>query len=256
FPEMEADGLDTIRAETPRQICPDTGQMLIPIQGFLLKIPDHVILVDTCVGNDKTFPQVPQWQGRSGTRFLAALQAAGVTPDDVTHVLCTHIHIDHIGWNTRLEAGRWVPTFPTARYLLPKADCDQLAAEKSPLFTESVLPVVEAGQAELVEGDRRIGDFVEIVPTPGHTAGHVSVLVQAAGRKAMIAGDAIHSTVQCGRPHWTFRYDFDKALAVRTRRKLLEEAAADGRLFIASHFLLPSLGRVEAQGDVFRWAEA
>ena len=122
FPTAGAELQGAMQKHVPHQLCPNTGRMILPIQGFLLKTPAHVILVDSCVGNDKTNPNTPGWHKRSGTRFMAALTAAGVRPEEVDYVLCTHLHSDHVGWNTKLEDGRWVPTFTNARYLMPAAD--------------------------------------------------------------------------------------------------------------------------------------
>jgi glyoxylase-like metal-dependent hydrolase (beta-lactamase superfamily II) len=244
-----------LRRYAPRQLCPETGVMLLPIQGFLLKTPDHVILVDACVGNDKTFEMFESWHKRSDGRFMAGLAAAGVTPRDVDYVLCTHLHVDHVGWNTRLDNGRWVPTFPNARYLMPAAENAHHAREGGTIYAESVLPVIEAGQADLVGSDHMLGDHVALIPTPGHTPGHVSVSIRDGGAEAIITGDALHSTVQCARPHWNFVYDHDKPLAVASRRSLLTRAAETGPLVLGSHFPLPSLGRVRARGDAFDWVD-
>ena len=153
FPDMEPDGLELIRSKAPRQLCPKTGMMLLPIQGFLIKTPQHVILVDACIGNDKTCEFEQQWHMRSDGRFLAGLTAAGVTPEDVDYVMCTHLHIDHIGWNTRLSDGRWVPTFPNAKYIFPAADHDHFSQDPNTSYQESILPVIESNQAELVSSD-------------------------------------------------------------------------------------------------------
>jgi glyoxylase-like metal-dependent hydrolase (beta-lactamase superfamily II) len=256
FDDVSAEDLDVLRRYAPRQLCPETGVMLLPIQGFLLKTPDHVILVDACVGNDKTFEMFETWHRRSDGRFMAGLAAAGVTPADVNYVLCTHLHVDHVGWNTRLDDGRWVPTFPNASYLMPGLDHDYFVADGGPVYTESVLPVIVAEQAELVGPDHMLGDHVALIPTPGHTPGHVSVSVRDGAAEAIITGDALHSTVQCVRPHWNFAYDHDKPRAAASRRSLLSRAAETGPLVLGSHFPLPSVGRVRAAGDAFDWDES
>jgi glyoxylase-like metal-dependent hydrolase (beta-lactamase superfamily II) len=255
FPDMGADGLELLRREVPRQVCPDSGRMLLPIQGFLIKTPQHTILVDACVGNDKSNDWFPAWHQRSDGRFMAGLAAAGVGPADVDYVLCTHLHVDHVGWNTKLEDGRWVPTFGNARYLLPAADNTHFSAAPSAVYNESVLPVIEAGKAELVGPDHMLGDYVSLIPTPGHTPGHVSVRIADGGDEAIITGDAIHSTVQCLRPDWNFALDHDKPLAEASRRALLATAAETAPLVLGSHFPLPSLGRIITAGDAFRWKE-
>ena len=253
YPNAGPDVSRIVEAHVPGALCPDSGRLILPVQGFLLKTPAHVILVDSCVGNHKTVPGMPDWHRRESGRFMASLTAAGIGPDDVDYVLCTHLHTDHIGWNTRLENGRWVPTFSNARYLLPAADDEMLRNRSGEPYGESVQPVIEAGQAELVSGAHKLGDHVTLMPTPGHTPGHVSVLLQSGTSEAVITGDALHSTVQCWHPEWHFKYDVDAETAVASRRALLEASAEENRLVLGSHFALPSIGRVRAKGDAFRW---
>ena len=158
-----------------------------------------------------------------------------------------------IGWNTRLEDGRWVPTFPNARYLMPAAEEEVVRNLGLDMHRESVAPVIEAGQAELVSGEHALGDYVTLKPTPGHTPGHVSVLVRSGGAEALITGDAIHTTVQVHHPEWEFTFDADGPAADVTRRRLLETVSERGCKVLGSHFSLPSTGRVRADGDSFMW---
>ena len=253
FPTAGPDVARIIEELAPGSVDQSSGRLILPVQGFLLKTPDHVILVDSCVGNDKTNTSLPDWHQRSDTRFEAALTAAGVGFDDVDYVLCTHLHVDHVGWNTRLVDGRWVPSFPKARYLMPARDEAKQRAQNGDMYRESVLPVIEAGQAELVDGAHELGDYVTLIPTPGHMPGHVSVRVASDGAEAIITGDAIHTTAQCTHPEWHFRFDADAEQAVTSRRFLLETASEAACLLLGSHFSLPSIGRVHAVGDVFRW---
>ena len=255
FPDAGDDVGEVIRRHASRQICGATGRMILPVQGFLLRTPDHLILVDACVGNHKESPGFPDWRMKTDNRFMSSLESAGAAPEDVGYVLCTHLHTDHVGWNTRLEDGRWAPTFPNARYLMPRADEGPLRESGSALYGESVSPVIEAGQAELVEADHQLGDYVSLIPTPGHTPGHVSVRIRSGAAEAVITGDALHSTAQCWRPDWAFKYDADADLAKTSRRRLLETVAEGGQRVIGSHFTLPSIGRVQAEGDAFRWDE-
>lgn len=199
FPTAGPDVAKQIETLVPGSVSAD-GRLVIPIQGFLLKTRSHIILVDACVGNHKTLPKLPEWHQREDSRFMTALHAAGAAPSQVDFVLCTHLHSDHVGWNTVKENGQWVPTFPNARYLMPSADKDHYAANPNDTYTESVLPVLAAGQAELVSAGHKLGDEVTLIPTPGHTPGHVSVLVQSAGVEAVITGDALHSAAQCTHP--------------------------------------------------------
>ena len=255
YPNAGPDVAAIIEAHAPGSICTQSGALILPIQGFLLKTPSHTILVDSCVGNDKTVPGTPDWHQRSDGRFEAALLAAGVGFDDIDYVLCTHLHTDHVGWNTRKLDGRWVPTFPKARYLMPAADEDVQRTRKGDVYIESVLPVVEAGQAELVQAGHMLGDHVTLVPTPGHTPGHVSVKVTSGGHEALITGDALHSTAQCHHPEWHFKYDADPERAVTSRVDLLEAAAESDCVVLGSHFSLPSIGRVKRTSNAFRWEE-
>jgi len=253
FPNAGPDVRALIEAHVPQAVCGQTGGLILPIQGFLLKTPSHNILVDSCVGNDKTNQEHPNWHKRSSGRFMAALTAAGMEVGDIDYVLCTHLHTDHIGWNTRLEDGRWVPTFPNARYLMPSADEAFQRSHGTDNYLESVLPVVEAGQVELVEPGHMLGEHVTLVPTPGHTPGHVSVLVKSNTQQAMVTGDAVHSTAQCWHPDWHFKFDADAEMAVVSRRQLLERCAETDCMVLGSHFALPSLGRVRSEKDAFRW---
>ncbi len=255
YPTAGPDVREIIQAHVPNQLCPATGRLILPIQGFLLKTGTHTILVDSCVGNDKTVPGNANWNKRSDNRFMASLTAAGVSPEDIDYVLCTHLHIDHVGWNTRLEDGRWVPTFPNARYVMPAADDEAFRPGATNSYCESVLPVIETGQAELVAPGHMLGDNVTLMPTPGHTPGHVSIHLKSGTAQAVITGDALHSTVQCWQPDWLFKFDMDGGMAAASRRQLLEEASESGRIVLGSHFTLPSIGRVKVQGDAFRWEE-
>lgn len=253
FPNAGPDVARLIEACAPGNICAASGMLVIPIQGFLLKTPSAIILVDACVGNDKTNKGRAEWHRRADGRFLAGLTAAGVGPGDVDYVLCTHLHSDHVGWNTRLEDGRWVPTFPKARYVLPKADEAHYRALGADLYRESVLPVIEAGQAEMVDAGHALGDHVSLYPTPGHTPGHVSVRIHSQGEEAVITGDALHCSAQCLYPDWHFKYDEDAVRAVASRRRLLEMASDTGCTVLGTHFRLPSIGRVRDAGESFRW---
>jgi glyoxylase-like metal-dependent hydrolase (beta-lactamase superfamily II) len=255
FPDMGEDGLSLMQNVVPRQLCPDTGFILLPIQGFLIKTPQHTILVDACVGNDKNYDFFKKWYKRSDGRFMAGLMAAGITPADIDFVLCTHLHVDHVGWNTRLENGRWVPTFPNARYILPAADNAHFSADPGVVYTESVLPVIAAGQADFVCSHHMLGDYVSLVPTPGHTPGHVSVRITDAGHEAVITGDVMHSPIQCYHPEWSFLFDHDSVQAASTRRSFLASACDAGQLVLGSHFPLPSLGTVQEHDTAFKWVQ-
>jgi len=253
YPNAGPDVRSIIEKHSPDGICSISGRLILPIQGFLLKTPSHNILVDSCVGNDKNLPDDANWHKRSDTRFTAALTAAGVGFDDIDYVLCTHLHADHVGWNTKLENGRWVPTFPNARYLMPTADEEMQRQRNGDVYVESVLPVIAAGQVELVDAGHMLGDHVTLIPTPGHTPGHVSVQIRSGNHEAIITGDALHSTAQCWYPEWHFKYDADAEMAARSRRRLLERSSESGCIVLGNHFALPSIGRVKEEKNAFRW---
>lgn len=255
YPTAGPDVAAILDSYVPGCLCQYSGQLILPIQGFLLKTPSHLILVDSCVGNGKTVPRTPNWHKRSDNRFESSLKAAGVSFEDIDYVLCTHLHTDHVGWNTQRIDGRWVPTFPKARYLMPAADEEVQRLGNGHMYLESVLPVVEAGQADLVQAGHMLGDHVRLIPTPGHTPGHVSILIQSKNREAVITGDALHSAVQCWFPNWHFKYDADAETAVNSRIKLLERVSESNCIVLGSHFSLPSIGRVKADGHAFRWNE-
>lgn len=178
----------------------EADTLILCFQSYVVKTPHHTILIDSCIGNDKPRPQRPKWHMKTDDTYLRGLNAAGLAVDDIDFVMCTHLHVDHVGWNTRLENGRWVPTFPKARYVFAKQEFDywsgQNAKAEVPPFADSVLPVVEAGRHELVGSDHQIGDHVRILPTPGHTPGHIAVTVGRGKDDAVFAGDLIHSPLQ------------------------------------------------------------
>lgn len=242
----------------PRAIDPASGNLVLPIQAFLVRTKRHTILVDTCVGHDKSRPQRPFWHLKRFDTFLPQLAAAGAKPEDIDYVMCTHLHSDHVGWNTQLRDGRWVPTFSNARYIFARSEWQEFEATHAkhpqPQFLDSVLPIMEAGQAQLVEKDFALDDEVWLEPTPGHTPGHFCVRIASRGAKAVITGDCIHSPVQCVEPHWIMRADSDPQLAKATRRNFLESVSDSGVMVCATHFPEPSIGRVTARDRAF-WFE-
>lgn len=232
------------------------GRMLMSFHSFLLRTGRHTILVDTCCGNDKERPARPQGHRlRSG--WLTELARAGVRPEEVDVVMCTHLHWDHVGWNTQLVDGSWVPTFPNARYLFGRIEWDhwRTQADTDPVtdtrqvLDDSVRPIFDAGLATLVETDHRITDAVRLEPTPGHTPGHLSVRITSRGAEAVITGDLMHHPVQCCRPDVNSRFDVDPDLARRTRRAFLADNAARGALVLGTHFPTPTAGRLVARDD-------
>jgi glyoxylase-like metal-dependent hydrolase (beta-lactamase superfamily II) len=264
FPLTVADDWAEHRAWTQsRAMDPASGNLVLCIQSFLLRTRHHTILVDTCVGDHKSrSPKVypSNWNMTSGEVWLRRLAAAGVRPEDVDYVMCTHLHADHVGWNTRLVDGRWVPTFPKARYIMSRLELEHRQQDLRPKLRESlvdsVLPVVEAGQAQLVRSDFALDDQVWLEPTPGHTPDHFSVHLRSGGSDAVITGDLMHSPVQCRRPEWNSIADFDPDQARATRRSFLARCCDRSTLVCATHFPSPSFGRVLARGDSFDFSYA
>lgn len=242
----------------PRALDPVSGNLVLAIQAFLVRTRWHTILIDTCVGHDKSRPQRLFWHMKKFDTFLPRLAAAGVRPEDVDYVTCTHLHSDHVGWNTQLRDGRWVPTFPNAKYIFARSEWEGFEAlhrkHPQPQFLDSVLPIMEARQAELVSGDFALDDEVWLEPTPGHTPGHVCVHLASQGSEAIITGDCIHSPVQCVEPEWIMRADFDPTLARTTRRSFLERYCDSNVMVCATHFPEPSTGRIIQRDKVF-WFE-
>jgi glyoxylase-like metal-dependent hydrolase (beta-lactamase superfamily II) len=187
--------------------------------------------------------------------YMRALAAAGFSVDDIDFVMCTHLHVDHVGWNTRLENGRWVPTFPNARYVFEKNELDywtgQHAKAPLPLFVDSVLPIVEARRAEIVRNDYAIGDHVRILPTPGHTPGHAAFTFGRGRDDAVVSGDLIHSPLQARYPELSMKFDVDQTLAATTRRDFLERYCDTDTLCCTAHFPSPSSGKIRRWGNGF-----
>jgi glyoxylase-like metal-dependent hydrolase (beta-lactamase superfamily II) len=231
------------------------GVLNLSVHSWLVRTGRHTVLVDTCVGNDKR-SEYPAWHMKSWP-YLDRLAAAGVTPEQVDFVLCTHMHIDHIGWNTRLENGRWVPTFPNARYVFSKTEFEAYSAIDRntpggrPSFRDSVLPVVEAGRAQMVEGSHALDDHFLIEPAPGHTPGHVTIKLSAGEDRAIFIGDIMHHALQVYYPTWNSESCADGVQARATRRRVLEHCADSGALMLPAHFGAPFACHIEARGDAF-----
>jgi glyoxylase-like metal-dependent hydrolase (beta-lactamase superfamily II) len=206
------------------------------------------------MGNDKP---------RSGagnmmkTDFLERFEAAGFARSTIDTVLCTHLHIDHVGWNTMFHEGRWIPTFPNARYLIARGEFnywrEKNEGDDAAIFGDSVQPVFDAGLMDLVDYDHRICEEVSLIPTPGHTPGHVSVSIISRGEKALITGDAIHSPAQMARPDWAAFVDYDQDASTQTRRGFLADVADTPVLVIGTHFVAPTAGVVVRDGDAYRF---
>lgn len=234
----------------------DDGELIMSVHALVIDTGAHRIVVDTCIGNDKQ-RTVPAWNGMQ-TAFLDKLLAAGYPPESIDTVLCTHLHVDHVGWNTMLVDGAWVPTFPKARYLFSRTEWEHWdehedEAAWGPVMSDSVRPIIEAGLADLVEMDAVICPEVRLEPTPGHTPGHVSVVIEDGGERGLITGDFCHHPCQMARTDWGSSADVDGAMARATRERMLAELASQDCLVIGTHFATPTAGRVRRDGEGYRF---
>lgn len=248
-----------------RYIEAETGRFILSHHSYLVRTPRWTALVDTCCGNHKPRPRVPAWD-RLNTPYLENLRALGVAPEQVDYVMCTHLHVDHVGWNTQMIDGRWVPTFPKARYLMGEteyAHWDGLhrAKPRQPVnhgsFEDSVLPVVAAGLADLVATDHvlfdDLGASLRFAPAPGHTVGNMQIHLRGDREHAVMSGDVVHHPIQCAAPWLSNAADFDPAQALATRLDLLRALADTPTYLLTGHFPAPTAGRVVSHRDAFRF---
>ncbi len=262
FPDLTQARLDENRGwmEQVHALDAATGKVNLCIQSYLVNTPHHTILIDSCVGNDKERPARPFWHRMTSDRWMTNLAAAGCGVGDIDFVMCTHLHVDHVGWNTTLRDGRWVPTFPKARYVFAKGEYDHWIGEnaKSPVapIVDSVLPIVAAGRADLVANDFALDDLVRLESTPGHTPDHVAVRLGRRDATAVVTGDLIHSPLQARYPDVSMFADFDRKQSAATRRRFLEGCCESGTLMCTAHFPSPSVGRLARWGEGFRLTSA
>lgn len=229
------------------------GRLRLNVQSWIVETPSHKIIVDTCIGNNKANRSVPVWNGLNKP-FLNDLAAAGYPIDTIDTVLCTHLHVDHVGWNTTLLGGKWVPTFANARYLFGKTEYEHWAAhspegEHRAVFEDSVQPIVDAGRADLIGSDHRIGDEISLISTPGHTPGHVSLLVTSDGQQALLTGDVAHHPCQMAHLDWSSTADSDPVQSIETRKMLFSRFADTPALVFGGHY---DPGHIVRDGDAFR----
>jgi glyoxylase-like metal-dependent hydrolase (beta-lactamase superfamily II) len=235
-----------------------TGDLGSRIQSYVVRTPDEIVVIDTCVGNDKA-RENPLWNKRQGT-WLDDLGAAGVAPEDVDYVLCTHMHVDHVGWNTRWVDGAWVPTFPRATYVFVGPEWEfwkhesEGGRDHDGCIDDSVVPIVRAGRAKLVDATGTLGEYLRFEPTPGHTPGHASVRLSTSAGTAIFSGDLMHRVVQVAEPQWSSRFCYDGPQAAKTRRAFVEQQADTGTLICAAHF--PTPGYVVSAGGSYRFEAA
>ena len=269
------DAVDTIGWLRPHFVDGE-GVLLGLVQAFVLEHDGRLIVIDTCVGNGKDVPVVPEWTGLQ-TDFLERFRSAGFEPADVDVVLCTHLHLDHVGWNTYHDGEHWLPTFPNARHLFNRAEYEFWQGEANETYVptegeserliavrqmfaetqvnvqrDSVQPIVDAGLAEFVEAPCELFPGLRLIPTPGHTPGHVSVEITSDGSRALVTGDSFHHPCQIAHPEWAAIPDSDQTQSTATRRAVLADVAGTDVLLIGTHFAEPVCGHVVADGDSYR----
>lgn len=227
-------------------------------QCFVIRKGDRLVVVDTCIGNEKNVSAFAMLADLK-LDFLKSLEAAGIDRMAVTDVLCTHLHFDHVGWNTYQKDGAWHPTFPNAKYHFAReeyefwlqhkdeyiaSDPNTLDAVQGFSFAESIDPVVAAGLVNLIETDADLGDGFSVIPTPGHSPGHICLVIDAGDEKLMLAGDVMHHPCQIAHPEWAAVSDYDTSASTQTRHKLFNELSGTDVLMAGTHFCAPSFGTV------------
>lgn len=232
------------------------GRLKMAVQSFLVKTPTHRIMVDTGLGNDKQGRGVPRWNNLQ-TGFLKDIASKGFAPETIDTVICTHLHVDHVGWNTRLLDNRWVPTFPNARYVWSRKEYEHWHAHRqdehvAAHYEDSVKPIVEAGLADLVDSDHHFSDEIRFIPSAGHSPAHMSVAVESRGQAAILLGDVFHHPCQIAHLDWATPVDTDPVQSTQTRRAMCERLAGTKTLAIGGHFTGPGAGYIVRDGNAFR----
>jgi len=261
IPAATPDVVKKVKWLFPHFVTPE-GKLSLSIHSLIVDTPSATLVVDTCIGNDRNRAPLAV-MSMLATSYLEDMIAAGYQPESVDYVLCTHLHPDHVGWNTRLADGKWVPTFPNASYLMDKKDLvlfgsidenakDDFLQMQRHVFADSVQPVLDAGLAKPVEGPAKVCEGVRLIPTPGHTPGHCSVMIESKGESAMITGDFIHHPIQFNDPGLISPFDVDNAAAVATRRRVFGEYADTPTLIIGTHFTGPTAGKLVRDGEGYR----
>jgi glyoxylase-like metal-dependent hydrolase (beta-lactamase superfamily II) len=261
FPNFDQEAFD---AQTgwmvPDHVEADSDRLVSSVHSWIVKTGRHTILIDTCLGNHKD-RRNPGWN-QLDTPFLQRLNACGCSPESVDFVMCTHLHVDHVGWNTKLENGRWVPTFPNAKYLFARREYAHWEAEHKTQgketnggsFDDSVLPVVEAGKAVMIDSAHQPDPMITIKDYPGHTPGSIAINLRDGGKQACFSGDIMHHPIQVYHPDWSSQFCSDPALSARSRRKLLEDCVESNALLCPAHFAGANAGYITPERDAFKIA--
>lgn len=250
YPKFDRAAFEALIPSLPQgHYYPATDRLTIAIQIWLLEVDGKKIIVDTGVGNAK--PRTPARMKNLNTLFLAWLEASGAKPDDITHVVLTHMHPDHVGWNTVYQDGAWVPTFANARYLFPKVDYDafsDMRRKNDPAedgcFADSVDPVVEAGLVDFIEEEGDLLGVLTARKAAGHTPGMMNYWLERGGETAVFTGDVFHHPIQVLRPDWNTAYCLLPEEALTTRARLLADASERDALIMTCHFAFPHAGKI------------
>ena len=256
----------TCEAVRPHEpwLCPthydaESGRIPMPVSSWLIRINGHNVLIDTCLGNDKERPAFPEMH-RLRTRYLDRLEQVGLRPEDIHYGLCIHLHVDHVGWNTRRGDGRWVPPFPNPTHVISRKEYEAAKAmaanpDAQPvskaLFEDSVLPIIESGQAVLVDDTHELLGCLRLHPAPGHSPGHVRIELRSQGSTGVFAGDLVHSPIQVPLWQWSTVQCWNQEMSAPSRRALLEFCCAENAVLIPGHFEAPHAGRIKPAGDTF-----
>jgi glyoxylase-like metal-dependent hydrolase (beta-lactamase superfamily II) len=259
FPKFDQQAFDAQKHwMVPDHVEAGSDRLVASIHTWVVKTGHHTILIDTCLGNHKDRHN-PGWN-RLNTPFLDRLDACGCKPESVDFVMCTHLHVDHVGWNTKLENGRWVPTFPNAKYLFAKREYAHWESEHKTQgketnggsFDDSVLPVVEAGKAVMIDTDYQADPMLTIKDYPGHTPGSIAINLKDGGKQACFSGDIMHHPIQVYHPDWSSQFCSDPDLSARSRRTLLEDCVESNALLCPAHFAGANAGYIKPNGNAFR----
>jgi len=255
LPQATPDAVREIDWLIPR-FATEAGKLRMSIHALVVETPARRIVVDTCLGNDKEGRHIPLWN-KLNTPFLFKLTEAGFAPDTIDTVLCTHLHVDHVGWNTKLVAGRWVPTFPNARYLFGKNEYDfwngyEENEEQKAVFADSVKPIVDAGLADLIADEHQVCDEISTIPTPGHSPGHLSIRIRSRGEEGLLLGDVAHHPCQMAHLEWSSTFDSDPEKSAKMREILFGKLAGTKTFVIGGHF---DPGYIVREGNAFRLSE-
>ena len=256
FPERSANELTAYDDWLRPDFLDEDGDMKLSIHAFLIRAGGLNIIVDTCAGNGKNLPLYEEWVNLN-TPFLENMAALGFPADKIDRVLCTHLHFDHVGWNTHKVDGEWIPTFPNARYLFGAAEWEFWKDEDDPYesnaLDHALKPIFEANLVDLVDSTHQICDEISLIPTPGHTPGHVSIHIQSQGEEAVITGDMFHHPLQMAKPGWIDAADTESSLAEKTRIEFMQRFGNTKTTVLGTHFATPTAGKIVSDGKGYKF---